>query len=467
LTKLDISVLYVEDEIEIAEEIRFFLKARVKTLFFAKDGLDALELYKQENPDIIITDIQMPRINGLEMIHSIREENQAVPILITSAYNDSNYLMRSLNLSVDAYILKPTNLAELYLRLEKLAQPLLLQKKLLQTNKDLENLNHSLEERITQETLLRTKELTEKQEFLQSIIDGVDEPIMLIETDYSISLMNTSAKKMMNNSAVSNINSPKCYEVIHKKNTPCEGINFECPLKEVVRTKKKMSIIHKRISDTNDADQYLEISVTPLLNKKDEVTAIIKVFRDVTGHLTKQEELEAEKNLMQYHAYYDTLTGLANRTYFYELFKETVKISKRQKSSFRLLFMDMDNFKDINDTYGHDIGDAVLKEFAIRLKTSVRESDYVVRLGGDEFVVLLLDVGVEDKLEKLIQKMLSEIKKEFLIDSHTLLFTCSIGVSSFPQDATDIDSLLKYADTAMYKAKLEGKNTYKIYKNNE
>ena len=469
MNKLDISVLYVEDEIDIAEEVRFFLKPRVKVLFFAKDGQDALELYEQENPDMIITDIQMPRINGLEMIQTIREKNINIPILITSAYNDSKYLMKSLDLGVDAYLLKPTNLTELYLRLKKLAQPIFLQKELRQSNKNLEELNQSLEEKVVQETLLRTKELHKKQKFLQSIIDGVDEPIMVIETDFRVSLMNSSAKKSMNEYRVADIDSPKCYEIIHKKTMPCEGMNFKCPLKEVIRTKKKTNTIYKHESKVNGSGKYIEISATPLMNEDGEVTKIIEVSRDVTEHLTVQEELELEKNLMQYHAYYDMLTGLPNRTYFYELFKEAVKISKRQKSSFRLLFIDLDNFKNINDTYGHDIGDAVLQEFALRLKASVRESDNVIRLGGDEFVILLLDVSMQEKVESLVQKILFEVKKEFLIESLSLSFTCSIGVSSFPQDAIDIDNLLKYADAAMYMAKLEGKNTFKIYKkeNNE
>ncbi len=334
MIKLDVSVLYIEDDEEIAQEIRFFLNSRVKILFFAKDGEDALEIYKEEKPDMIITDIQMPRMNGLEMIQVIRENNIEIPILIISAYNDTNYLMKSLNLGVDAYILKPTDLNILYQRLEKLAQPIFLKKELLQRNKDLQEINKSLKEKIIQERLLHEK---------------------------------------------------------HKK-------------------------------------------------------------------------LEIEKNFMQYHAYYDALTGLANRTYFYELFKEAVKISKRQKSSFRLLFIDMDDFKEINDTYGHDIGDGVLKEFSLRLKASVRESDNVIRLGGDEFVILLLDVRVEENLENLVQKILFEVKKEFFIDSLSLSFTCSIGVSSFPQDATDLDTLLKCADSAMYEAKQEGKNSYKIYK---
>jgi len=464
MNKLDISVLYVEDEIEIAEEIRFFLQSRVKTLFFAKDGADGLELYREENPDMIITDIQMPRTNGLEMIQSIREKNQAIPILITSAYNDSDYLMKSLDLGVDAYILKPTDLSELYTRLKKLAQPIFLRRDLLKSNENLEKLNASLEEKIIEETYLRTKELSEKQEFLQSIIDGVDEPIMVIEADYTVSLMNASAKRVMDDCAVEDMNSPKCYEIIHKRSTPCKGINFECPLGEVLRTKKKTSVIHKHKSSSNGLGQYLEISATPLMDKNGEVTAIIEVSRDITGHLSVQQELEVEKNLMQYHAYYDVLTALPNRAYFYELFKEAVKVSKRLKSSFRLLFIDLDNFKEINDTYGHDIGDAVLKEFASRLKSSVRESDNVIRLGGDEFIILLLDVSMEEKIEALIEKILDEVKKEFIIDSLSLFFTCSIGVSSFPRDATDIDSLLKYADKAMYKAKLKGKNTYEIYK---
>jgi diguanylate cyclase (GGDEF)-like protein len=463
MIKLDISVLYVEDDLSISEEISFFLQPRVRTLLVAHDGAEALELFEKHQPEMIITDIQMPRLNGLEMIKTIRAENVEVPIIITSAYNDSNYLMESLNHRVDAYLLKPIDLIELYTRLQKLAKPLLLKRELQQSNDRLKEINNSLEEKIFHETQLRTQLLNEKQEFLQSVVNGIDDPIMVIDTNYSITLMNNSAQKMLDNGVLMNPKDRQCFEVSHHRDSPCEGENYECPLHSVMISKKNVKVIHNHQSADDLNIKYFEISATPLFDKSGEVKGIIEVSRDITGHLNKQQELEIQKNQMQQYAYYDALTGLSSRMYFFEFFKEAVKKANRDHRSIHLLFIDLDNFKEINDKYGHDIGDIVLQRFSNRLKTSVRESDHVVRLGGDEFVIMISDIKYDQNIEKLIQKIIDEVSKSFEVKGYTFDLTCSIGVSSYPQDGKDLKTLLRHADLAMYEVKKEGKNGFQIY----
>ncbi len=149
------TVLYVEDNHEIAEEIAFFLAAKVKKLYSAYDGQEGIELFEQMRPDIIITDIQMPRMDGLEMIAQIREIDVEVPIIITTAFNETEYLLKAIDLQVDGYLMKPLNIKEMVNRLEKIIEPLELRKQLLMKNSELETINSDLD-KIAKE---KTKEL--------------------------------------------------------------------------------------------------------------------------------------------------------------------------------------------------------------------------------------------------------------------------------------------------------------------
>lgn len=140
------SVLYVEDNKEIAEEVKFFLEGRVKTLYTAADGAEGLMLYEREHPDIIITDIQMPKMNGIEMIEHIRTIDAEVPIIITTAFNETDYLLQAIDLSVDGYLMKPLDIRELMSRLSKIVEPMELKRALVEKNIELETINANLDQ---------------------------------------------------------------------------------------------------------------------------------------------------------------------------------------------------------------------------------------------------------------------------------------------------------------------------------
>ena len=152
------NILYVEDNHEIAEEIAFFLEPRVNKFYSAYDGKEGLELFKEHKPDIIITDIQMPNMNGIEMIEQIRKIDSEVPIIITTAFNESSYLLKAINLQVDGYIMKPLNIKELLNRLKKIIEPLELKKALLNKNQELKDINKNLD--------IIAKEKTKELEYL-------------------------------------------------------------------------------------------------------------------------------------------------------------------------------------------------------------------------------------------------------------------------------------------------------------
>lgn len=175
----------------------------------------------------------------------------------------------------------------------------------------------------------------------------------------------------------------------------------------------------------------------------------------------KREQEQAAQ--VEYMAYHDVLTGLPNRGLFSKLLLQELALAKRHKRGFSLLFLDLDRFKYINDTLGHDAGDQLLIEVGQRLTDCLRDSDVVARLGGDEFVALLHCHQDENCAETVAQKIVSAVAEPYHILGHELNITISIGISMFPQHGEDEHVLMKNADTAMYHAKTHGKNNYQFY----
>ena len=186
-------------------------------------------------------------------------------------------------------------------------------------------------------------------------------------------------------------------------------------------------------------------------------------FRDITERKEAEQALNKAKAEAQHQAYHDGLTGLPNRLLFMDIFGLEVAQARRNRKKLALLFLDLDRFKEINDTLGHDSGDQLLKHVAARLKKSVRESDTVARIGGDEFNVLLSDIEGPDAITATVSKITTAFQGPYSIAGQELRVTTSIGISIYPDDSTDIETLLKFADAAMYHAKELGRNRYQFY----
>lgn len=181
------------------------------------------------------------------------------------------------------------------------------------------------------------------------------------------------------------------------------------------------------------------------------------------SRLRAAREQIAHAERIEYLAQHDSLTALPNRSFFSHLLNRLLALARRHQRPLALLFLDLDRFKLINDTLGHDAGDALLKEVARRLNTAVRESDTVARLGGDEFVVLLPEPCDEASLTAVAQRILATVGKPYDLLGHEFRVTVSVGISRYPDDAEDEESLIKHADVAMYRAKERGRNTFQLY----
>lgn len=201
---------------------------------------------------------------------------------------------------------------------------------------------------------------------------------------------------------------------------------------------------------------WCEISLAPVKDTFGHVKHYICIINDITQRRDMENQL-----LMQ--ATYDSLTHLPNRVLLMDRVDQAILLAKKKKSMLAFMFLDLDRFKMINDTLGHTIGDKLLQAIANRLIIATDDFDTVARLGGDEFVILLSDLDSTQKAEFFAQKILHEIEKAIQIDQHSLKITGSLGISYYPRDGCDYESLMKSADLSMYHAKDNGRNTYRVY----
>jgi len=185
--------------------------------------------------------------------------------------------------------------------------------------------------------------------------------------------------------------------------------------------------------------------------------------QDVTKQKLLEDELHKQKEILNHLAHHDSLTQLPNRILFNDRLNQMIQTSRRERSEFALLFLDLDHFKEINDSLGHDIGDEVLKVVTRRLIDVMREEDTLARLGGDEFTIIMKNLVQGQDASLLAQKILLALSEPIVVEENKLYVSSSIGISLYPSDGSSASNLLKYADAAMYRAKDEGRNNFQFY----
>ncbi len=203
---------------------------------------------------------------------------------------------------------------------------------------------------------------------------------------------------------------------------------------------------------------YEEKTITPIRSKDNKITHFISTGKDISERMRTQERLH-------YMAHHDSLTKLPNRTLFLDRLRQSMARARWHNRLVAVMFLDLDRFKNINDSLGHNTGDQLLIQLTQRLSNSIRAGDTIARFGGDEFAVLLDDIASEKDVSLLAKKILDTLAPVFHINEREFFITASIGVSIFPNDGDDSDTLLRNADVAMYRAKDMGRNNYQFYSN--
>ncbi|MFZ3052324.1 MAG: diguanylate cyclase [Sulfuricurvum sp.] len=621
-TLSSLRILYVEDDKNTQEEVAFFLEPLVSQLYTASNGKEGYELYVLHSPDLIITDIQMPIMSGIDMIKKIRQNDSKTPIFITTAYNETDYLLNAINSGVNRYILKPVNFKILldtirdvcfycthqpysvsidqngtildasknwsnlsgYTLDEMLNTPLHnyidpknhsvyddflsvlksaedhLKKKIVlihKNKKEIETILYAAKVKSSDETtsvfelefktlsayihdeellskelkaerflkelikmnLLIYKEIAREEEkimFLQHMADlftqhGPFEFAFVAYTDDSqlVSINQQGHHRQIDIQALfphsvplSTIDCPMVEVMKHQKIVLIDNLstfpNFDTkpflmdngiqsiaalPLHKKSRMEKKgtFCIMLKQSYTLNDEVLELFEAITEVINMG------LQSIEDRTERETLEKQLKAElverkkhEEIIEQLAFFDPLTQLPNRRLLSDHLIKTIASNKRNGHFSALLFLDLDNFKPLNDIHGHAIGDLLLIEAANRIKNCLRESDVVARFGGDEFVMILNDLGedytlsfeyamaVGEKIRAMLAKPyflpLSDSEETVITSFIEHQCTSSIGVTVFGAQEHEQNELIKQADTAMYQAKKRGRNQIVLYK---
>ncbi len=410
-------ILIVDDSKFIRSTFRTFLKNEGYEVVEAEDGMKALNLFEKLKPDIVLMDFVMPRMNGVTTCEKLKElpNGKRTPVIMITSLEDENSVNQAFQAGATDYISKPINWAVLRQRLKRLI--------------------HARQTEIS---------LDQSEAFARSIIEHAGEGIITIDMNGIIKYINPAAEQIFGylSNEVLGKDITTLIPKVHKKD--CHNLSSQ------------FSDIHNEIIGHRKDTSSLPIDFT--LSKfyvEDECYFSI-ILRDITEQKRYEEKI-------RYQAFYDSLTGLPNRLLLKERINVEIARAKRTKEKLGVMYLDLDRFKLINDTLGHDVGDKLLKEIANRMKSCVREQDTVARLGGDEFVILLPSIGREEFVGKIAKKILDSIRQPVIIDTNELYLTISIGVTIFPDDGQNDETLLTNADVAMYRAKEKGKNNFQLY----
>ncbi|SFK70836.1 PAS domain S-box-containing protein/diguanylate cyclase (GGDEF) domain-containing protein [Paenibacillus sp. 1_12] len=280
--------------------------------------------------------------------------------------------------------------------------------------------------------------------FFRQLFNQSTDLIQGITLDSTLSYISPSCSTLLNRSP-EELLGQQCYSHIYEDDL----IRFQQALRQLIHEQTPFNIQYRYVLP-NGSLIWLE-SKGSLIHMENSLAGVGFITRDVSEHKSIEEQL------IQL-AYYDSLTALPNRRLFHDRCYQSLLAAKRYHRKMALLYLDLDDFKLINDNYGHAVGDDLLKMVAARLSHCVRDPDTVCRLGGDEFVILLQQFEQKEDIVKVSERVLDAISSRFVIQHHDIFITCSMGAAYYPQDGTDGNELLDMADAAMYQAKKSGKN---------
>jgi len=416
------SILFIEDDESIRMELGHFLKRYAgEHLYVGRNGKEGLELYEQHHPDLVISDIKMPLMNGIDMAKAIKERDPDQAIIFTSAHSDSSFFLEAIDMQVDGYILKPVDLKILDRKIEKLHKQIRFQKE------------YELQKIITEE-------IAYLQGNMLVVLDENGEKIFA----------NRRFLSFWNVSSIDELDAKGYF--MNQRFVKKEGSFYPC-CKDQNTWLEEIRALEpgKRVVSIMDMDEEVRSYKIDIIDVKESGHTII-IFYEITDIVLEKEHYR-EKSLL------DELTQLANRSMFNHRLDVEIQSALHQHRELSLILFDLDHFKGVNDRHGHLVGDEVLRELSAKMRTLVQEDELLARWGGEEFVVLLPDTGVEGA-KHLAEKMRHAIEKSHFAHGEEL--TCSFGISTLSEkDETSI-TLFRRADDALYTAKMRGRNRVEV-----
>lgn len=446
------NILVVGDNEAKRRAISAVLEELGQNVIAAASGHDALRALLSEDFAVILMDVQMPIMGGFETAELIRSRGRSscTPIIFITSYSDAETDM------VGGYSLGAVDFIFAPIIPEILRAKVSVFVELFHKTQELRAHEDHLESLVRQRTAALTAEIAERKRAelvirkLSSAVERVADSIFMTDTNGIIEYVNPAFEEITGFSHEEAVGrTPKLIKSGQHSSefyariwtTLGEGEIY----REVLINRKK------------DGQLYHEaVTVTPLFDEEGECTHYIFSGKDMTERMQTQERLH-------HLAHHDILTDMPNRMLFVDHLKQALSRAKWHERTMAIMFVDLDRFKMVNDTLGHEAGDQLLQSIAARMQSCMREGDIAARFGGDEFAVFLNDIAARDDVVPLAKNLLNALATPFVVAGQELFVTCSVGISIFPEDGTDTQALMQNADTAMYWSKQKGGNTYHFY----
>jgi len=419
-------ILIVEDEGLVARDIENMVRnAGYEVCGVVSSGEEAVEEADKTEPDLILMDIILrDSMDGVEAAEKIRGRFN-IPVIYLTAHTDENTLERAKLTEPLGYTLKPIEQKELLTVIEMALY------------------KHQME-----------LKLREREGWLRTILQSIGEGVIATDRLGNITFMNPVAEKLTGWRQTESINKPltNVLHLIEEESGKPHRLSVPRLLNENIQNPVNGNV---RIVNCDDKIP-VELSATIIRDQKDDVSGLVLVLHDLTERKRYEEKL-------RYNAIHDHLTELPNRFLFFDRLNVALAQAQRDGRQLAVLMLDLDEFKKVNDTWGHNIGDKLLQTVAYRLIHMFRKSDTIARLGGDEFVLLLPETPHVEAAKNVAERVVLSFKKPFDFEGLTISITASLGISVFPDDGEDADTLTRNADIAMYRAKEDGKNRFHLY----
>jgi diguanylate cyclase (GGDEF)-like protein/PAS domain S-box-containing protein len=378
--------------------------------------------------DIILLDLGLPDAQGLEAVRRAHAAAPGVPLVVLTGLDDDSLAGRALQEGAQDYLIKGQ----------------------IETRGLLRALRYAVERKIIEDALFVEKERA------QVTLNSIGDAVICTDIVGNISFLNLVAERMTGWSSQEAVGRAMAEVLQIVDATSRETIPN--PMERAVEQDRTVHLPLNCLLIRRDGFEIpIEDSVSPIHDRGGQATGAVIVFRDVSV-------AQAMALQMTHTAQHDFLTALPNRILLNDRVSQAITLAPRHGKKVAVLFLDLDGFKHINDSLGHPIGDKLLQSIAGRLVDCVRDSDTVSRQGGDEFVVLLSEVDQPEDAAITARRMLQTVAEAHSIDRHDLHVTASIGLSVYPDDGLDAETLIKNADTAMYQAKENGRQSYQFFK---
>ncbi|MBF0626170.1 MAG: diguanylate cyclase [Magnetococcales bacterium] len=428
------TILVVDDDSQAVEQVVPLLEQVGHQADFLLEAPYLFQRLAADRPDLILLDVNMPEVDGLTLLGRLMaaDEFRDIPVIMVTAERDEQLIARCFDAGAVDFLGKPVRAVELQSRI-KIA---------------LATRAHILE-------ISRQRDILERARmFNETVVNAMEDVIVLLD-GADLTILETNQALLDRLAAPRDgVVGHRCHDWLAGRPTLCPRCADADPPRCLPATalQQQTNQVEERMEFPEDGRRtFTKIMTVPIARPPGTTGQVLFVSRDVTARREAEERL---KHL----AFHDSLTGLPNRQLFRDRLEQALAQARRRRQLVAVIGFDLDRFKQINDTLGHAMGDLLLQQVGRRLQACVRESDTVARLGGDEFTAILTNLTDLSPVERISTKMLKSLARKHQLEEHRLTVTCSMGISLFPIDGEDQDSLTRAADRALYRAKSQGRN---------